>query len=405
VDFMGRRKFATQEAAVAQFRAHQEQYRQMAEQWLRDSDQEFCRFGANDYKWNDYWIRSTWSGREVMHWDGHEYVKQQASSFDEAATLAGVSPASVRYWMQKTSSLSVDCISRKEVTLASRKSEYVELGFFPVRRLYGFRYAPESDSVSHEALVLWASRTSPKPFHRLVSLGGPWFYFEGYWSGRLLPLSQVSGALRDHQGLPAAGIRMELAKLRNGGQMDWPDDTQTDPEGRFHFSELTAGTYLLGINLREDPSVGVPYPRTYYPGVRDRQQATLVDVQEMSSLVMRPLSLPSRLVGRNITVQVVWPDGRPAINADVCLRTSEDAFCMPMELIDNQRGVYSFAGVEEVEYKAFATVHYESGFLFIVFSRTPSYAEPVQIPLWASSAPARMTLNCEGYPDGPHSCH
>jgi hypothetical protein len=179
VDFVGRRKFATQEAAVAQLRAHEQAYRQMAEEWLRSGQREFCRFGSDAYWWNEYRITSTGSGREVMHWGGKEYINQSASSFDEAARLAGLRPTPVRYWMQKASSLSVDCISRREVTLKSQQSAYVEIRFFPVGRPYGFRYAPESDPVSHEALAVWAARTRPKPYHEMVSLRGPWFYFEG----------------------------------------------------------------------------------------------------------------------------------------------------------------------------------------------------------------------------------
>jgi len=77
-DPVGRRKFATQEAAVAQLRAHEQAYRQMAEEWLRDGEHEFCRFGS-DYNWNDYRISSTPTGREVMHWDGKEYVTQSGA--------------------------------------------------------------------------------------------------------------------------------------------------------------------------------------------------------------------------------------------------------------------------------------------------------------------------------------
>jgi hypothetical protein len=404
VDRVGTRKFATQEAAVAQFRAHEQAYLQLAEEWLRSGQQEFCRFGSDDYKWNEYWIRSAGSAREVMHWDGKEHVKQPASSFDEAARLAGVGPAIVRYWMQQTSSLSVDCISRREVTLKSQKSDYVEIGFFPVTRPYGFRFAPENDLVSHEALALWVARTTQQPFHRLVSLGGPWFYFEGYWRSPLLPLSQVSGAVRDHEGMPAVGVRVDLARARDDGQMDWPNETRTDSDGRFRFPELTAGNYLLGINLRESPSADVPYPRTYYPGIGDRQQATALDVQEMSNLVVRPLSLPSRLAERRVAVQVVWPDGSPALDARVCRQTSEDALCMPMDQVGDQPGVYGFAGVAGVEYKVSASVQHGIGLLFVVFSQTPSYADPIQIPLADSTTPVRLTLNCEGYPDGRHTC-
>jgi hypothetical protein len=359
VHFEGRRKFATQEAAIAQFHAHEQEYRQIAEEWLGGSHEEFCRFGSDDYKWNNYWISSTWFAWEVMHWDGHEHVKQPASSFDEAATLAGVSPATVRYWMRKISSLSVDCISRRGVAVATQKSEYIELEFYPAIHPYGFRYAPGNDSVSHNVLALWATRVSQKPFQRLVSLGGPWFYFEGYRNGGPLPLSQVSGTLRDHQGLPAFGIRVDLVKLRDNGRIDWPSDTRTDSDGRFHFSGLTAGKYLLGINLREDPSAEVPYRRTYFPGTGNRQQATILEVQEMASLVVKPFRLPSQLARRRVTVQVTWPDGRPDVDARLCRRASEDAFCTPLAPVANQAGMYSFVGFEDVEYRVRATTHHE----------------------------------------------
>jgi hypothetical protein len=217
-----------------------------------------------------------------------------------------------------------------------------------------------------------------------------------------LPLSQVSGTLQDQMGLPAAGFRIELAGASDKAQMY--RQTQTDSGGRFDLSDVTAGKYVLGVNLQQPPSVEVPYPRTYYPGVQDREQATVVDVPEMSSLVLQPLPLPPRLQEGKIAVQVSWSDGRPATDARVCRETSGDAYCMPMDQVADQPGVYGFVGVEGVEYRISAAVWRGFELPFIVFSETPSYAKPVEVSLADSSIPVRMTLNCEGYPDGRHTC-
>src|SRR5579862_9955505 len=112
-----RASYVGRQTAVPELRAHESEYRQIAGEWLRAGHQEFCRFGPDSYRWNEYWVRPTWLGWEVMPWNGLETGKRPASSFDEAAVLAGVAPATVRYWMQKVSGLSVDCISRNEVIL------------------------------------------------------------------------------------------------------------------------------------------------------------------------------------------------------------------------------------------------------------------------------------------------
>jgi hypothetical protein len=111
-----------------------------------------------------------------MHWDGEDYVTESASNFNGAATLAGSSPAVVSYWMRTLSELRVGCISRKDVTLPTGRSRYIELRFFPT---YGFRFVFENDAGSLRTLEQLAAQPAD-PFHKIVALGGPWFYFEGY---------------------------------------------------------------------------------------------------------------------------------------------------------------------------------------------------------------------------------
>jgi hypothetical protein len=90
----------------------------------RAAKKEFYRCGSDDDEWIDYWIITSWwhAGVEVMHWDGQDYVRKSVRNFDGAATLAGTSPAVVRYWMWIVSDLPVGCISRKDCHFGNRHS-------------------------------------------------------------------------------------------------------------------------------------------------------------------------------------------------------------------------------------------------------------------------------------------
>jgi hypothetical protein len=172
-----KRRFGTAEAAISQLREHEPEFRELAEEWLRDGQAEFCHFDADNYEWNDYRVRVTDSGREIIHFDGQEWVSQFTASFDDAARLAGATPGSIRHWLAESSKLAVDCVSLKDVELPAGRLRYVELEFFPVRHPYGFRFAPD-DGMRRE-LAAAAAKSPQTSGQEFVALGGPWFYFEG----------------------------------------------------------------------------------------------------------------------------------------------------------------------------------------------------------------------------------
>ena len=89
--------------------------------------------------------------------------------------------------------------------------------------------------------------------------------------------------------------------------------------GRFEIKQVPPGEYVLGINLTGSPKAGFPYPPTYFPGVTQRSEATVIKLglgEKVSDLLLR---LPPPLSRRGVGGVVVWPDGSPAAGAEVYL--------------------------------------------------------------------------------------
>jgi hypothetical protein len=141
------RLFPTEQAAVDYFRAHQNAYRSLAEDWLASGDHGLYWFGWSDlhqetYTWNDYRVNPKSQWWEVTHWDGREYAVQRAESFEETAKLSGTSAEEVSRWHSGLQSLGVDMIARVRRTESGVPFSYIEIGYFPYLDPYGFRFVP-----------------------------------------------------------------------------------------------------------------------------------------------------------------------------------------------------------------------------------------------------------------------
>jgi hypothetical protein len=124
----------------------------------------------------------------------------------------------------------------------------------------------------------------------------------------------------DAEGKPVKEIQLNLVPENNGDKERW---TWTNEEGRYEFRLVQPGSYLLGFNLKWVPDKDDPYPKTYYPGVKTRSEAALITVGEGERLKGYDMTLPPKLTEREVTVTVVWPDGKPAVGVDVYYEISE----------------------------------------------------------------------------------
>ena len=146
----------------------------------------------------------------------------------------------------------------------------------------------------------------------------------GYVSYQVVDNGRLSGTVLDPAGQPAAGVVVAVMDAdRSDPQKYWGTSTRTDVQGRYDFSALPPGRYLLALNLRRFPEVNDPtnaYPRTYYPGVTDIAKAELITLGAGENIRERDLLLPIRRARSILSGKVVWADGTPVANAGISFR-------------------------------------------------------------------------------------
>ena len=133
---------------------------------------------------------------------------------------------------------------------------------------------------------------------------------------------RINGKVTDVvEGKPVAGVLVTLIEA------DDPDVEKhnshlerTDAEGRYKFSGLPPGRYLLAVNLNRFPQPDDrtnAYPRTFYPGVAEAAQAEVVSLGEGEELKDRDMRVPQARAESVVKGVVVWADGTPVPKANV----------------------------------------------------------------------------------------
>jgi hypothetical protein len=141
-------------------------------------------------------------------------------------------------------------------------------------------------------------------------------------------LSRISGQLLNSEGVAAAQTRVNLVavdehnkEISAAGTLT---ETHTDAEGRYKFDGVAPGRYLVAVNARNQPGRSdPPYPRSYYPGVRDAARATVISVGDNEQHVNHEFRLPPPLKERTIEGVVLMPDGSPVPHALLTLEFTE----------------------------------------------------------------------------------
>ena len=119
---------------------------------------------------------------------------------------------------------------------------------------------------------------------------------------RLIPSAVIAGTVTDPNGQPVAGLAVGAMAIGGSGPRRRVLHTfsgSTDDRGYFRIYSLPEGTFGVVVsgqqaNGQPVPSVdAVAYPRTFYPGTTDPEQAALVNVkagQEVrADMILRPV--------------------------------------------------------------------------------------------------------------------
>jgi len=213
---------------------------------------------------------------------------------------------------------------------------------------------------------------------RLVDRGCGELSFAVQFDGR------VSGKVVDAAGAPAKEIQVNLLAGEDL-QKSWY--TWTDNEGHYEFVLVQPGSYLLGFNLKWAPDEKDPYPKTFYPGVKTRTEASLLTVGEGEKLKGYDMTLPPRLRERQVNVTVVWPDGKPAVGAGV-LYSMTDAKSFGERIDTNEKGGAVLKLFDNHSYLIYANGS---------SNEKDFHSPPIEVLVDKTVKPIKLVLSKEGY--------
>lgn len=134
---------------------------------------------------------------------------------------------------------------------------------------------------------------------------------------------RVSGRVFDPDGQPVARIMISLIDPGSDPKREYVKLDRTDAEGRFTFSAVSAGRYLIAVNFNRFPNPNDPtlaYPSAFYPGVTDQPNAEVITLGVGEKLTGLDIRVPSRRPASVVTGQVVWADGSPVAGAYLTLK-------------------------------------------------------------------------------------
>jgi 5-hydroxyisourate hydrolase-like protein (transthyretin family) len=202
------------------------------------------------------------------------------------------------------------------------------------------------------------------------------------------PDTRLTGKVLDAQGMSAADVLMELVPVTREGNA-YPSYVRTDKEGRYVMKLVKPGRYHLGVRIVGSAgSTYVPYPQTYYPGVKDRSQATVISISEGQRVELHELVLPPRFIERTLNGILVDSNGTPVAGAVVWLKERQyDDGDMPYRRETDSEGRFSYPVYEGIKYSLNAYV--ESG------GRTEKRSSPLEVVITSNQEPIKLVLKKE----------
>ena len=151
--------------------------------------------------------------------------------------------------------------------------------------------------------------------------------------------AEITGRVIGSDGRVVSGIYVNLIRtdmIDSIGQWGVGNGDTTDKEGRYKFTEIPPGKYLIGINLNREPTADTPYPRTFYPGVDRVARATVIELSALQKLSDYDIRLAPRLTTRTVEGIVLWSDGQPVACGRVSLKNTDDKDDMKIDYADGQ---------------------------------------------------------------------
>ena len=157
---------------------------------------------------------------------------------------------------------------------------------------------------------------------------------------------RLSGRVVDVQGQPIPRILLSLVDPSDD-KKDPAKATRSDNDGRFGFTAVPPGRYLIGVNVSryadpKDPTMA--YPPAFYPGVVYQVSAEVITLGLGEKLTGLDIRMPPSRTASVLTIEVVWDDGSPIANAQLSLSDATGASDVAYGSVADKQGRFTVNG-------------------------------------------------------------
>ncbi len=216
---------------------------------------------------------------------------------------------------------------------------------------------------------------------------------------------QISGIVFDHKGRASGDISVELMPVNQAANSRTNVFVAKSERysGKFEFKAIPAGQYYLGFSLISSYSGCMPgYFRysqyclhTYYPGVSDISLATLIRLGEGEKLENYDLQLLPPLTERTISGIVLWPDGRPVVNAVIVIAELKPATQWNWHRFAQSDNITNTDAYGRFSLKAFSELNFWIN-ANIKIKGEDKHSEPIDLPLNGDVKGIKLVISSSG---------
>jgi hypothetical protein len=204
----------------------------------------------------------------------------------------------------------------------------------------------------------------------------------------VLPTGRIRGKVIGRNGMPLPYASVELYRPRlyrsDRRSFGW-SESQDLEKPEFVFEHVAAGDYILVYNDQERIEPTTPYPRMFYPGVRELGQAQIIHVEEGQEISGLEFRVSGGRATRAITVRLVTTIGElPDINY-VEARGSDGSVLSEQRLSPGVFSIQVFPGIRyEMHGSGYCTATHKE------------WNTPIAVVEGSESGPSELVLTFPG---------
>jgi 5-hydroxyisourate hydrolase-like protein (transthyretin family) len=200
----------------------------------------------------------------------------------------------------------------------------------------------------------------------------------------------IAGRVVDASGQPVSGLTIDLKPRASGSRLAAGlRQAMTDRFGRYEFTMLPTGTFVVGINIESTrTSSAVALPRIFHPGVIAVTRATAIIVPDGGQVTVADLRLSRNVSYVPVSGVVIAVNGQPAADARVYLKgAGEGETIIAGPVTTDPSGRFVIAGLANVGYRIFAERSQDDGQL-----RRLDSSDEMPVTAVPNGSPVRLPL-------------